>query len=201
MRNRLSAVAVCLMLALSAPAISQAVPVRGHASTPDVAWVSHGAIYEVFVRDFSPTGNFRGVIAGLDKIKAVGANIVWLMPIYPVGVANRKGSLGSPYAVYDYRAVNPEFGTMADFKALVAAVHARGMKLILDWVPNHTAWDNVMMTNKLFYKRDAAGNITPPNPSSTRLAGSGVVVRSGPAGANAGDSAVTVCPRFGVRAK
>ena len=170
MRNRLSAVAVCLMLALSAPAISQAVPVRGHASTPDVAWVSHGAIYEVFVRDFSPTGNFRGVIAGLDKIKAVGANIVWLMPIYPVGVANRKGSLGSPYAVHDYRAVNPEFGTMADFRALVRAAHARGMKLIIDWVPNHTAWDNVwVQQHPAFYVRNDSGGLTVPRDDKGKL--------------------------------
>ena len=93
MRNRLSAVAACLVLA-AYPAIARTEPTpsRAAAVAPDTSWVARSAIYEIFVRDFSPTGNFRGVIAGLDRIKAVGANVVWLMPIYPVGVANRKGS-------------------------------------------------------------------------------------------------------------
>ena len=107
---------------------------------------------------FRSSGDFRGVTRGLDRIQAVGANVVWLMPIYPVGIANRKGTLGSPYAVRDYLAVNPEFGTAADFKALVQAVHARGMKLILDWVPNHTAWDNVwVQQHPAFYVRNDSG--------------------------------------------
>src|ERR687898_2764993 len=113
-----------------------------HAQAPtadDTSWVSRSALYEVFVQDFSPPGTFRGVAEGLDRIQSAGANVIWLMPIYPIGTLNRKGSLGSPYAVRDYRAINPGYGTEADFRALVEAVHSRGMKLILDWVPNHTS--------------------------------------------------------------
>ena len=125
--------------------------------------VGSSAIYEVFVRDFSAAGDFRGVIAGLDRIEATGANVVWLMPIHPVGVVNRKGTLGSSYSVQDYTAVNPEYGTMADFRALVEAVHARGMRIIIDWVPNHTAWDNAWASEHPdWYTRNAAGEITEP---------------------------------------
>lgn len=171
MRNRLSAVAACLVLA-AYPAIgrTEPTPSRAAAVAPDTSWVARSAIYEIFVRDFSRTGNFRGVIAGLDRIKAVGANVVWLMPIYPVGVANRKGTLGSPYAVRDYRATNPEFGTAADFRALVHAVHARGLKLIIDWVPNHTAWDNVwVQQHPAFYVRNDSGGLTVPRDDKGKL--------------------------------
>ena len=136
------------------------------ASAPEPApttWVASSAIYEVFVRDFSDAGDFRGVVAGLDRIAATGANVVWLMPIHPVGVANRKGTLGSSYSIRDYRAVNPEYGSMADFRALVDAVHARGMRIIIDWVPNHTAWDHAWLTEHPdWYTRNAAGEITEP---------------------------------------
>ncbi|MFW6205890.1 MAG: alpha-amylase family glycosyl hydrolase [Gemmatimonadota bacterium] len=128
-----------------------------------VPFVARTALYEVFVRDFSETGDFQGVMDGLDRIQAAGAEVVWLMPIYPVGEVNRKGTLGSPYSVRDYRAVNPRFGTADDFRALVEAVHDRGMKLILDWVPNHTAWDHDWVTeHPEYYARDAAGEMTVP---------------------------------------
>ena len=170
MRKHLSAVATCLVLAAH-PAVASSAPLpnRGIVA-PDTSWVARSAIYEIFVRDFSPAGNFRGVIAGLDRVKAVGANVVWLMPIYPVGVANRKGTLGSPYAVQDYRATNPAFGTAADFRALVQAVHARGLKLILDWVPNHTAWDNVWVkSHPDFFVRDDSGHLTVPRDDKGKL--------------------------------
>src|ERR1051326_6714081 len=101
MRIRLAVVAAWLPFVAGAPAVARAQPVHAPARAPaeDTTWVSHGAIYEVFVHDFSPAGNFRGVTAGLDRIQAVGANIVWLMPIHPVGILNRKGTLGSPNAV------------------------------------------------------------------------------------------------------
>ncbi len=121
------------------------------------------ALYEVFVRDFSPEGTFQGVIRGLDRIQDTGAQVVWLMPIYPVGEKNRKGTYGSPYAVRDYRGINPDFGTADDLHALVDSVHARGMMLILDWVPNHSAWDNVWITeHPEYYARNDAGEITVP---------------------------------------
>ena len=104
----------------------------------------HQVMYSVFVRQFSPEGTFGKVREALPRIRALGVDIVWLMPIHPVGVAARKGTLGSPYAIRDYRAVNPEFGTLADFHALVDAIHAQGMKCIIDVVYNHTSPDSVL---------------------------------------------------------
>ena len=133
-------------------------------------WVAQSAIYEVFVRDFSPTGNLEGVRLGLDRIQATGANVIWLMPIHPVGVLNRKELLGSPYAGRDYRAIDSSFGTHDDFRKLVEAVHARGMKLILDWVPNHTAWDHRWVTeHPEFHVRDARGGLTVPRDDKGKL--------------------------------
>src|SRR5437764_1467585 len=96
------------------------------------AWMERPALYEVFVRDFSPSGNFAGVQDGLDRIEATGANVIWLMPIYPLGQVNKKGPIGSPYAVADYRGINPDFGTAEDLHRLIKAIHARKMKVILD---------------------------------------------------------------------
>jgi glycosidase len=133
------------------------------ASASDPAWTARTALYEVFVRDFSPEGTLRGVIEGLDRIEAVGAEVVWLMPIHPIGEVERKGPLGSPYSVTDYRAIHPDFGDEADFRDLVRAVHDRGMRLIIDWVPNHTAWDHVWVRrHPEWYARDAGGQMTVP---------------------------------------
>jgi glycosidase len=165
MRNRLATLAACLLLAAGFSAAPQRIPAQepAVALAPDTSWVARCAIYEVFVRDFSATGDFRGVTAGLDRIAAVGTNVVWLMPIYPVGVLNRKGPLGSPYAVRDYLAIDSAYGAVADFRALVDAVHARGMKLILDWVPDHTSWDNVWVREHPdYYVRDDHGDLTVP---------------------------------------
>lgn len=164
MRIRLTAMAACLSLATAYRAVAQP------AAPPDTSWVSRSAIYEVFVRDFSPTSDLRGVTLGLDRIQAAGANVVWLMPIYPVGVLNRKEPLGSPYSVRDYRAIHPAFGAAADFRALVRAVHARGMKLILDWVPNHTAWDHAWVREHPdFYLRNERGELTVPRDDKGKL--------------------------------
>ncbi|HEV8358596.1 MAG TPA: alpha-amylase family glycosyl hydrolase [Gemmatimonadales bacterium] len=164
MRTRFALAGACLSLATTYPATAQT------ATAPDSSWVARGAIYEVFVRDYSPTGDLRGVISGLDRIQAAGANVVWLMPIYPVGVVGRKKPLGSPYSVRDYRAINPGFGTAAGFRALVQAVHARGMNLILDWVPNHTSWDHVWVREHPdFYVRDDRGGLTVPRDDKGKL--------------------------------
>lgn len=101
-------------------------------------------IYSVYVRSHTPEGTFRAVIPDLDRIRALGTDIVWLMPIHPIGVVGKKGSLGCPYANRDYRAVNPAYGTMEDFEALVEAIHARGMKCMIDVVYNHTSPDSVL---------------------------------------------------------
>ena len=139
-------------------------------TAPDSSWVARSALYEVFVQDFSPAGTFRGVIEGLDRIQSAGADVIWLMPIYPIGVLNRKGTLGSPYAVRDYRATNPAYGTAADFRALVAAVHQRGMKLILDWVPNHTAPDHPWVKEHPdYYVRDKQGKPSVPRDEKGKL--------------------------------
>lgn len=156
--------------ALAAGCAPGATPMPQPASAARADGIARSAVYEVFVRDFSPQGTFRGVVEGLDRIEAVGANVVWLMPIHPVGVQNRKGTLGSSYSVRDYRAVNPDYGTDEDFRALVRAVHGRGMKLIIDWVPNHTAWDHVWVTRHPdFYTRDEAGRLSVPRNNEGEL--------------------------------
>jgi glycosidase len=137
---------------------------------PDTSWVARSALYEVFVQDFSPAGTFRGVIDGLDRIQATGADVVWLMPIHPIGVLNHKGTLGSPYAARDFRAINPAYGSAADFRALVRAVHARGMKLILDWVPDHTSADHPWVREHPdYYVRDEHGKPSVPRGPDGKL--------------------------------
>src|ERR1700677_3570876 len=125
--------------------------------SPD--WLRTGTIYEIFPRDFSAAGNFNGVTAKLDNIKALGVNILWIMPIHPIGEKGRKGDFGSPYAIKDYYAVNPDYGTLEDFQRLVAGAHQRGMRVIMDIVANHTAWDSVLMAHPDFYKQDSRGKI------------------------------------------
>lgn len=126
-------------------------------------WVRDGVVYEVFPRQFSPQGNFNGITARLDDLKALGVNILWLMPIHPIGQEKKKGTIGSPYAVRDYYAINPDYGTKEDLQRLITEAHRRGMKVIIDIVANHTSWDSVMMKSPEFYERDARGQITYPH--------------------------------------
>jgi len=118
------------------------------AGAPVPSWVEGQTLYEVFVRNFSSSGNFDGVRRQLQTIKDLGINILWFMPIYPIGQLKRKGSLGSPYAVRDFYAVNPEYGSKQDFKSLVEDIHALDMRVIIDMVPNHVAPDYTELTNK-----------------------------------------------------
>lgn len=120
-------------------------------------------IYQVNLRAFSSDASFKGVTARLDSVKALGANVVYLLPIYPVGILKSAGGLGSPYAVKDYKGVNSEFGTLADLRTLVDAAHARNMAVMFDWVADHTSWDNAWISNKSWYKQDASGNIVSPS--------------------------------------
>src|SRR5579859_7932090 len=138
---------------------------------PVPTWLRAGVIYEVFPRNFSAEGNFNGITARLDELKDLGVDILWLMPIHPLGQKMRKGTIGSPYAVKDYYAINPEYGTEADLKRLVAEAHKRDLRVIIDIVANHTAWDSVMMQHPEYYKRDANGKIIPPVPEWTDVAG------------------------------
>ena len=118
-------------------------------------------IYQVNIRTFSEKGNLKGVTDRLDSIKALGPNVIYLMPIYPVGKVK---SVNSPYCIQDYSVVNPEFGTLDDLRTLVDEAHRRNMAVILDWVANHTSYDNVWIKNKSWYSQDANGNIiSPPN--------------------------------------
>ena len=107
-------------------------------------WSRNAVIYEVNIRQYTPEGTFMAFAEHLPRLRDLGIDILWLMPIHPIGEKNRKGSLGSYYAVKDYYGVNPEFGTIADFKALVQQIHEMGMYVILDWVANHSAWDNAL---------------------------------------------------------
>jgi len=113
-------------------------------TNPD--WVKNATTYELNIRQFSQEGTFKAIEKQLPRLKKMGINIIWLMPVQPIGVINRKGSLGSYYSVKDYLKVNPEFGTEADFRSLVKAIHAQGMYVILDWVANHSSWDNALST-------------------------------------------------------
>lgn len=163
--RRLLAV-LLLSFSFIAPALAETAQVK----TPE--WVRSGVIYEIYPRQFSPTGDFKGVEAGLDHMQQTGISILWLMPINPIGEAKKKGTIGSPYAVKDYLGINPAYGTAADLKSLVRAAHQRGMKVIVDVVLNHTAWDNPLITqHKDWYKQDASGNVIPPNPDWVDVAG------------------------------
>ena len=127
-------------------------------------WVRDAVIYSVYLRSFSPEGTFKGLERRIPELKELGITTLWLMPVHPVGVKNRKGTLGSPYAVQDYYGINPEFGTMDDFKQLLATVHAAGMKLIIDMVANHTSWDSKLMEEHPdWFTRNEKGEIIPPN--------------------------------------
>src|ERR1700761_2369303 len=121
-------------------------------------WAKRGNIYEVNIRQYTKEGTFNAFAKHLDRLKKMGVECLWLMPINPISKVDRKGSLGSYYAVADYTAVNPEFGTLADFKQLVKSAHALGMKVVIDWVPNHTGADNYWITKHPdFYVKDKAG--------------------------------------------
>jgi glycosidase len=112
------------------------------------------------VRQFSPQGTFGGFMAHIPRLKNLGVDVLWFMPINPIGKQNRKGSLGSYYSVRDYTAVNPEFGSVEQFKMMVDMAHSLGMKVILDWVANHTAWDHPWITEHPdWYVKDAQGKI------------------------------------------
>ncbi len=127
-------------------------------------WSYNAGIYEVNVRQFTEEGNFAAFEEHLPRLKNLGVKILWFMPIHPIGEVNRKGTLGSYYSVKDYKAVNPEFGTMEEFKALVKKIQDMGMYVILDWVANHSAWDHPWtVTNPEFYEKDSSGNFTPPH--------------------------------------
>lgn len=144
-------------------------------STPPSPYQQYGAafdkmpnkqdaiIYQVNIRAFSQAGNLKGVQDRLTQIQELGANVIYLMPIYPVGKIKASGELGSPYAVQDYKAVNPDFGTLQDLQVLVEEAHKKNMAVVLDWVANHTAWDNAWITQHPdWYQKNEKGEIIIP---------------------------------------
>lgn len=131
--------------------------------TKPVEWSKDATIYEVNIRQYTPEGTINAFAKHLPELNDLGVDILWLMPIFPIGEENRKGSLGSAYSVKDYRAVNPDFGTIEDLKNLVEKAHSLGMYVILDWVANHTAWDNPLtVEHPDWYLKDSLGNFVPP---------------------------------------
>ena len=125
-----------------------------------VAWSRNAVIYQVNVRQYTPEGTFNAFTKQLPNLKKMGVDVIWLMPIQPIGKKNRKGTLGSYYSISDYTKTNPEFGSMDDLKTLVKTAHQLGIKVILDWVANHTAWDHPWATqHKDWYKLNAKGEI------------------------------------------
>jgi glycosidase len=126
-------------------------------------WSQDAVIYEVNVRQFTPEGTFKAFAEHLPRLKALGVDILWFMPIHPIGEKNRKGELGSYYSVQDYTGVNAEFGEMQDFKDIVVKAHELGMFVILDWVANHTAWDHAWITDHPeWYTKDENGEMIAP---------------------------------------
>jgi alpha-amylase len=125
-------------------------------------WAGRAVLYECNIRQFSPAGNFAGVQAQLPRLREMGIDVLWLMPIHPIGIERRKGTLGSPYSVRDYYAIHPDYGTIDDLKKLVAEAHKLGLKVILDWVPNHTSWDAEWIKKHPEYYTRYQGQLTTP---------------------------------------
>ncbi len=130
------------------------------ATAPHADWSYRAVVYEMNVRQYTPEGTFAAAARELPRLQELGVDVVWLMPIYPIGLKERKGTLGSYYAISDYCAVNPEFGTMADFDAFLAEAHRLGLRVILDWVANHTSPDARWIDEQPadWYVRDSLGN-------------------------------------------
>ncbi len=177
----MAALTVCFAASCGAPAPSGDLHVEGSAQQADelvhAEWTKNATIYEVNLRQHTPEGTIQAFMPDLPRLKELGVDILWLMPIHPIGEVNRKGgenknnyiaepgssSLGSPYSVQDYVAVNPDYGTHDDLRALVDAAHDLGMHVILDWVANHSAFDCVWTEDhREFYLPDSAGNLQPP---------------------------------------
>ena len=155
---------VILLIIISTYVNAQNV-VDGHPS-----WIMQGNIYEVNVRQYTPEGTFKTFAPNLARLKKMGVQTLWFMPINPISKVDRKGALGSYYAVANYTAINPEFGTIDDWKDLVKQCHTMGFKVIIDWVPNHSGADNYWLTaHPDFYVRDSTGKaVSPYDWSDTR---------------------------------
>ncbi|MBD3615939.1 MAG: alpha-amylase [Gracilimonas sp.] len=143
----------------SAPEVEDKKPV-GNVEHPE--WSKNANIYEVNIRQYSEEGTFTAFREDLPRLQEMGVKILWLMPIHPIGEKNRKGELGSYYSVKDYKGINPNYGTEEDFRALVDEAHEREMRVIIDWVANHTAWDHPWTENPDWYELNEDGGFMPP---------------------------------------
>jgi glycosidase len=134
-------------------------------------WLRGAVVYEIFPRNFSGPGNLDAITGRLDELKDLGVDVLWLMPIHPTGIKMKKGSIGSPFAVRDFYAVNPDYGTTNDFLQLVDGAHQRNLKIVMEIVAGQTAWDSVLMAHPDYYLKDTNGMIIPPDPAWTDVAG------------------------------
>jgi glycosidase len=161
--NSVNAQAVILLLCVAQAACVSVAQDRPYPAPPE--WSHDKVMYEVNLRQFSGTGDIAGFRKQLPRLKELGVGILWFMPVHPIGVEARVRDLGSPYAVKDYLAFNPEFGTLEQFKALIDEAHALGMYVLIDWVPNHTAPDHPWVKEHPdWYTRDENGQLVPPIP-------------------------------------
>ncbi len=136
---------------------------NSHFETVD--WAHTTNIYEVNLRQYTEEGTFTAFAKHLPRLKNMGVHTLWLMPVQPIGILNRKGVMGSYYSISDFTAVNPEYGTLDDFKSLVMQAQEMEFKIIIDWVANHTSWDHIWTkTNPDFFTKDEQGNFRPPFP-------------------------------------
>lgn len=153
-------VVVALAIVL-VPKIQSKAVVISTSATPN--WVRDSVIYEVNIRQYTEAGTFDAFREHLPRLQSLGVDVLWLMPIHPISVLERKGTLGSYYSIADYKEVNPNFGTKEDLHELIDAAHDLGFKIMLDWVANHTGWDNPWITeHPEWYTQDDEGNITWP---------------------------------------
>ncbi len=163
MVRSLFAAAVALAIASAAQAQNDEVwQPEPYSTIHHPEWSREAVLYQINTRQFTPEGTFAAAERQLPRLKALGVDVLWLMPIHPIGIKNRKGTLGSPYSVRDYYDVNPELGTKTDFRHFVDAAHAQGFRVILDWVANHTAWDNALAKDHPdWYEKDWQGHFRP----------------------------------------
>jgi len=163
-RNFIAGISISLLLFSTLAVFAQTAPrdFSKENARASQEWVKDAVIYQIFPRQYSQKGDFNSITKDLDRLKNLGVDVLWLMPIHPIGQLKKKGTIGSPYAVRDYYAVNPDYGTKEDLKRLVSESHRRGLKIIIDIVANHTAWDSVLMKNPVFYTKNDKGEIIPP---------------------------------------
>ncbi len=156
-----SLLVLALIIAGCKPASDKGQPPVSNVEHPE--WARNANIYEVNIRQFTEDGTLQAFVRHLPRLRNMGVDIIWFMPVHPIGEVNRKGTLGSYYAVKDYKAVNPEFGSFEELRMVVKLAHELGMHVILDWVANHTAWDHPWVTQHPdWYARDKSGNMFSP---------------------------------------